>query len=484
MYTFTWCSLTIAFLYSRNALIVISVLVLMDCLCVLGQMMVELHGMRIRFELEEDNIQLFENHLEKASANGTSLGIGSVSDIVLFLRNNMDVILNDRCSSYCDRQHLTSVLGDKSIANVDLQVLSDDPSPTNQPCRDGLTPTNQPCRDDLSPTNQPCIASNHLWIQFNEGTEELFVVGEIDLNFKRLVEHESHGNLADIYSVTSTINIVGIIIEAVMFVEVSVRTVCRGRYFYRRKFEVFDTIIVVVVFWVDIGFLCGNWSERSTDATTILILLLPWRFVRVIFSMITAITNKHQIQTQQLKTDKRLTDERLAHARSLVLQMEKDAESLTLLCKRKGATRTDIDSCYCKTTIAAVSTFASTMLLISAPALSESNFYHQGSRGHLFRKVFGVADDVFREENNNNIATPEEVVESDIPRTLRRAGPRVVNVTPPHSYQSLGELGPRVSVVEPCRRLLSVDESSTAEPSETGSLISEKSDQHEEATYL
>jgi len=50
-------------------------------------------------------------------------------------------------------------------------------------------------------------------------------------------------------------------------------------------FQVFDAAIVMVCISVDIAFLDDSWYKAATDATTILILLLPWRLVRIIYSM-------------------------------------------------------------------------------------------------------------------------------------------------------------------------------------------------------
>ncbi|XP_060074448.1 uncharacterized protein LOC132554160 [Ylistrum balloti] len=438
-----WSSRTLIFLHCRPTLIVVSVLIVVDCLSILGQMMSDLHAMRIRFQLEEENVHLFEKHLKMASANQTSLDMEDISDIMLFLRENMDVVLSDRCSDYCDRQTSSSDYNKQNTENTKLPIF-DRNSSTNV---------------TIETKDVSCIKSNPIWIQFNKGAEALYVIGEMGVNLKRLDEHEPHGILEDIDVAREVLFIIGVVIVSIMLLEVMMRTICRGRDFYKRKFEVFDTAIVVAAFVVDYAFLSGQWSDNATDSATILILLLPWRFVRVISSLVTAITNKHQIQIQQLKTAKRTCEERLTHARNLVLQMEKDAQSLALLCKRKGANETDIKSCYCKTTTAAVSTFASTCLLITAPSLSETSFYHQGSRGHLFRKVFEEADDVSCEENNNVLVTSGDVVDSEHPRTLRRAGPRVLNTTP-------SPPGTRVSVVEQCQGLLSGDEVSLSESSE------------------
>ncbi|XP_033752928.1 uncharacterized protein LOC117336488 [Pecten maximus] len=450
-----WRSRTLDFLHTRPVLIVISILILIDCLSLLGQMMSDIQSMQIRFQLEEDNIQVFENHLKMASDNESFPDVSSISDVMIFLRNNMDVILSDRCSSFCVRPSSTE---NKEVERIGV-------------IRDVNSPKTTPRTTDI-----PCMNSKHIWIQFNEGAESTFVVGEMDLNFKRHVEHESHGTLGGIYIVSQILNITGVVIVTFMFVEIILRTVCRGRYFYKKKLEVLDSIIGTVAFVLDVSYMFGQWASSPADSATILILLLPWRFGRVIYSLITAMNHQHHIQMKLLKSAKRTSDVRLAHARKLVLQMEKDAQSLTLLCRRKMATDTEIDSCYCRTTTAAVSKFGSTLLMISAPALSESGLYHQGSRGHLFQEVFDEAENVCGDVNNNTTPPTEDVEEPECPRTLRRAGPRVVNVTPPLAYQPLVDRpGAPVSVVEPCRRLL--DETSSTDSSEKSSL-------DRETTYL
>ena len=54
------------------------------------------------------------------------------------------------------------------------------------------------------------------------------------------------------------------------------------RLFY--LFQVFDAFIVITSFILDVIFLDSRWYETGKDATTILVLLLPWRVVRIVNS--------------------------------------------------------------------------------------------------------------------------------------------------------------------------------------------------------
>ena len=49
-------------------------------------------------------------------------------------------------------------------------------------------------------------------------------------------------------------------------------------------FQVFDAFIVITSFILDVIFLDSRWYETGKDATTILVLLLPWRVVRIVNS--------------------------------------------------------------------------------------------------------------------------------------------------------------------------------------------------------
>ncbi|XP_069133203.1 uncharacterized protein [Argopecten irradians] len=456
------CARTLDVLQSRVTLIVISILVIIDCLGVLGQMMSDLHFMRIRFQLEEENVRVFINHLKLKPEHVAFPDHSSISDVLHFLRSSMDVVISDRCSSFCIPQSTaTPTNNNEDLAKIDVY---------NDLATVEITPT---------PSAAPCFRSDHIWIQFDQGADTTFVVGKIDLNTKRTSSRETDGTTRWIYMVTQSLNVIGVIFVSIMLLEVLVRTICRGRYFYRKKFEMFDNAIVVAAFVIEVAYMFGRWADNPADSASILILLLPWRFVRVVYSLVTAMNHKHHIQMQQMKTSKRTSDQRLIDARQLVLQMEKDIQSLAQLCRRKTATETEIKSCFCRTTTAAVSSFGSTLLMIGAPALSKSSFYHQGSRGHLYQKVF--EEDYDQCSEDDDIPSPEK---SEAPRTLRRAGPK--NPTPPLAYQALTDRpGAPVIAVEPCRRWLSEDDSTTAECSvneATRSLM--KHNTYGESTYL
>ena len=55
----------------------------------------------------------------------------------------------------------------------------------------------------------------------------------------------------------------------------------------------FDAFIVISSFILDVIFLDSRWYETGKDATTILVLLLPWRVVRIVNSkyMVVVILN-------------------------------------------------------------------------------------------------------------------------------------------------------------------------------------------------
>ena len=53
---------------------------------------------------------------------------------------------------------------------------------------------------------------------------------------------------------------------------------------YFASFQVFDAFIVISSFILDVIFLDSRWYETGKDATTILVLLLPWRVVRIVNS--------------------------------------------------------------------------------------------------------------------------------------------------------------------------------------------------------
>ncbi|XP_052245235.1 uncharacterized protein LOC127854215 [Dreissena polymorpha] len=109
--------------------------------------------------------------------------------------------------------------------------------------------------------------------------------------------------------------------------------------------KVFDVCIVIISFVLDVVFIDSKWYESRKDATTILVLLMPWRVVRIVNSFLMTINHKHHIEMLTLRRAKKRVDLKLKKLRHLMLEMRRDIDLLIGLAKQHGATEPEIVNC-------------------------------------------------------------------------------------------------------------------------------------------
>ncbi|WAR02275.1 HVCN1-like protein, partial [Mya arenaria] len=146
----------------------------------------------------------------------------------------------------------------------------------------------------------------------------------------------------DFQKVAHIIKYIGFAVLSVMVFEVLLKLVCLGPVFFRKKIEVFDGFIVTISFVIDVVFMDSKWYESGKDATTILVLLMPWRVVRIVNSFLITINHKHHIEMLTIRRAKKKVDIKLKKLRQLMLEMRHDIDLLIGLAKLKGATEPEI----------------------------------------------------------------------------------------------------------------------------------------------
>ncbi|KAH3890351.1 hypothetical protein DPMN_014430 [Dreissena polymorpha] len=137
----------------------------------------------------------------------------------------------------------------------------------------------------------------------------------------------------------------GFAVVSVMMFEIALKFICLGSTFFRKKIEVFDVCIVIISFVLDVVFIDSKWYESRKDATTILVLLMPWRVVRIVNSFLMTINHKHHIEMLTLRRAKKRVDLKLKKLRHLMLEMRRDIDLLIGLAKQHGATEPEIVNC-------------------------------------------------------------------------------------------------------------------------------------------
>ncbi|KAK6972497.1 voltage-gated hydrogen channel 1, partial [Biomphalaria glabrata] len=175
----------------------------------------------------------------------------------------------------------------------------------------------------------------------------------------------------------------------------------------KRTNRVFDAFIVVSSFALDFVFLDSRWYETGKDATTILVLLLPWRVVRIVNSFLMTMKHKHHIQMMNMKRARKKAELKAAKLQTLLSEVRKDVQLLVALCRSNEIEEKDITAClYGKgrrsVTLSAMSTCTSLMLIstLGKDAVQEDDIY-----GKVFKEALNEGDNA---EMNSEIQQAEE----------------------------------------------------------------------------
>ncbi|XP_025097284.1 uncharacterized protein LOC112565758 isoform X2 [Pomacea canaliculata] len=83
-------------------------------------------------------------------------------------------------------------------------------------------------------------------------------------------------------------------ILSVLVAETLVKILCTGRRFFKKKMEVFDAVIILISFTLDLIFVEGLTNFEVPNFIIILSLLLPWRILRVLNSLIVAVMDQQR----------------------------------------------------------------------------------------------------------------------------------------------------------------------------------------------
>ncbi|KAJ8298903.1 hypothetical protein KUTeg_022963 [Tegillarca granosa] len=102
---------------------------------------------------------------------------------------------------------------------------------------------------------------------------------------KRAAAGDTHGHSGHhgvLYELTHAFHLGSMIILSLLLLETFLKIFSMGQKFLHHKLEVFDAFVVTVSWCLDVGFWEGLWHQPGTEAATILIVILPWRVIRIV----------------------------------------------------------------------------------------------------------------------------------------------------------------------------------------------------------
>ncbi|XP_061187963.1 uncharacterized protein LOC133195979 [Saccostrea echinata] len=118
------------------------------------------------------------------------------------------------------------------------------------------------------------------------------------------IQHDDHSQSIEVI-LAHKLHYCSISILAILVVENVLKLICGGKEYFEKKLEVFDGIIVVASFVVDLVFIRGLSAYKTQKFVVILAFLVPWRVIRVVNSLVVAVIDHEHFRMKLLYKQKK-----------------------------------------------------------------------------------------------------------------------------------------------------------------------------------
>ncbi|KAL4225352.1 Voltage-gated hydrogen channel 1 [Mactra antiquata] len=129
----------------------------------------------------------------------------------------------------------------------------------------------------------------------------------------------------------ASISILGILV-----LETFLKIFCFGTQMFEHKLECFDSFIVIASFIVDIVFIKGLQQFTVQEFVLILAFMVPWRIIRVVNSLVVAIMDHEHFRLVLLYKQKKKVSNELKEAKSEIKGLEACISALEQMCQDAG----------------------------------------------------------------------------------------------------------------------------------------------------
>ncbi|XP_076471833.1 uncharacterized protein LOC143301429 [Babylonia areolata] len=148
-----------------------------------------------------------------------------------------------------------------------------------------------------------------------------------------------------LYNLTHYFHLGSMIILSALLLECLLKVFAMGKKILHHKLEMFDVFVVAVSWALDVAFWEGIWAHPETEAAMILIVMLPWRIIRIINSFVLVIQEKDHVELKIVKQRLRLSVKNGKEVVKKASSYKTEARQLQALSRRYGATDAEITSC-------------------------------------------------------------------------------------------------------------------------------------------
>ncbi|XP_055870199.1 uncharacterized protein LOC106065158 isoform X3 [Biomphalaria glabrata] len=285
-------------LHSKMVLFIVVFLNVIDCLIVMAELILDFHNVSMKEEAKNDMLSNFMS-LMMDKYNGS---LGSLSKKTDESHVLLQHILN------------ATVVFDYSYlpVNSTAELVTSCNSYLNKTQTTVVPNANQPSADQLG----VCF-------------------GGVPYEKPFILEKDGRMSLS-LIAVGHKLHYISIAILAVLVIVLGLKIICSGKRFFKSRMQVFDGIIVLISFILDLVFIEGLSSLNTNEFVMILTFLLPWRIIRVLNSLIVAVLDKQRLNLKIIYTQKKKITRTLAEVNNKVEVLQRHVEVLQNLCSSRG----------------------------------------------------------------------------------------------------------------------------------------------------
>ncbi|CAI9740694.1 Hypothetical predicted protein [Octopus vulgaris] len=346
-------------LHTHAALIMLSFLVVMDATCVIGQLLADIFIVKEKLDRTETEkhdlaevLQTMFPHFFNATDDLTlDQVLGHLKNTLEIndVRNNSHYSQKTPKSNASDSTHSPTLIMGIPHHNINATVLKEKQEllldmwkQLSKSLKDHenilkLIKTSQiMLRRFSTSSNQSIIkdkskkySSNHFSGQ-SGGSEEVDTLEE---------EHNV------LFEVTHIFHLTSITILSILLFETLLKVFAMGRKLLNHKIEVFDAAVIVISWSLDVAFKDGIWDHPGSNAATILIILLPWRVIRIVNSFVLVIQEKDHVRLKLIKQRFRSSERRTREYKEKLNKYRVQTKSLQGVCRKFGVPEYQITAC-------------------------------------------------------------------------------------------------------------------------------------------
>ncbi|XP_076113549.1 uncharacterized protein LOC143081694 isoform X1 [Mytilus galloprovincialis] len=285
------------FLHSKQVLMVVVILNIIDCILVMGELIFDIHYLVDVLEKSENISDSFMYKMETKYPIDLR-GIDDISDLY-------DKIIHSTIHWNTSEVNMkTSYANDKNLTYLTL------------------------------------AGNDSLNIRYKRRTvKDSQKASNTNRRKKRHKEHTIEEDIAHGFHKAS------ITILAILVVETGLKMFCLGAHMLENKLEVFDGFIVFASFILDIAFIKGITIYSIQEFVFILAFLVPWRVLRVVNSLIVAIIDHEHFRMKLLYKQKKQISIQMKDAKKELKLYEKSLQSVEQLCLCSGIPEYKVKSC-------------------------------------------------------------------------------------------------------------------------------------------